>query len=447
VPLPDPKIPGFCFPEKEDTILDWVKNDNKKAIYLHGWGLWVALTTVSDQVFEGQKLRVFETWYNPDNLLEAQFRKLRLADLSRNPRLLHTLSQLSQQSLQAAAAGGSAFDKGSIKYDPVAAKHIQDNNLLSAQNLKALQTAGQKAVPNFDNSAISLKPHWITLSVSALVDGRYFMLPVWPGPPDPPVAFGPIGPPNFTNATSPWKQWIWIDTKESGAGTGTGDVDKVGKPDGSSRTPATTYGVGRFINFRNSATEARFTNALRAAQGDRTAFTIEGDYVILVAMHVTSREITRWTWQTFWWSPNADLPVAPSCQAIVDARPAELKDAPRNYLQSSGYSMVFPDQPNTGGSNVGESVYAYNPWLEAGFGPDKLPASKPGTFNNKPVANNFGVQTNCMSCHAQARYPIRPKPPASEELYTGDQYIDLNGQQFNNGLKLDFLWSLAVRAQ
>jgi hypothetical protein len=37
-PLPDPKIPGFVFPEKEETILDWVAKNNQAAINLHGWG-------------------------------------------------------------------------------------------------------------------------------------------------------------------------------------------------------------------------------------------------------------------------------------------------------------------------------------------------------------------------------------------------------------------------
>ncbi len=111
--------------------------------------------------------------------------------------------------------------------------------------------------------------------------------------------------------------------------------------------------------------------------------------------------------------------------------------------------MVFPPQPNTGGSNIGESVYAYNPWLEAGFGPDDIPASKPGILDTKPVKNNVGVQTNCMACHAQASYPVKQRTPSLGEsvLYTGDQYIDLNGPQFKGLLKTDFLWSISDNAR
>jgi len=69
VPLPDPKIPGYKFPEKEDVIVSWTKDNNHKAITDHGWGIWTSLMADSGEVFEGQKLRVFETWYDPSDLM------------------------------------------------------------------------------------------------------------------------------------------------------------------------------------------------------------------------------------------------------------------------------------------------------------------------------------------------------------------------------------------
>jgi hypothetical protein len=110
------------------------------------------------------------------------------------------------------------------------------------------------------------------------------------------------------------------------------------------------------------------------------------------------------------------------------------------------YSMESPPQPNTGGKNVGNSVYAYNPWLEAGFGPGDLPASQPGTYNGKAVANYVGMQTNCMSCHAQASYSSTT-PDLTGVLYTGDQYIDMKGAQFKGNLRTDFLWSIPGNAR
>ena len=82
VPMPDPQIPGFHFPEKEATILNWINppipGDATASLNLnlHGWGIWTALTSETDQVVEGQKIRVFETWYTPEELTAGGVRNL-----------------------------------------------------------------------------------------------------------------------------------------------------------------------------------------------------------------------------------------------------------------------------------------------------------------------------------------------------------------------------------
>ena len=39
-------------------------------MYTHGWGLWTALTLQTSQVDNGDRLRVFETWYTPQEIAE-----------------------------------------------------------------------------------------------------------------------------------------------------------------------------------------------------------------------------------------------------------------------------------------------------------------------------------------------------------------------------------------
>ena len=109
------------------------------------------------------------------------------------------------------------------------------------------------------------------------------------------------------------------------------------------------------------------------------------------------------------------------------------------------YATESPSQPYIGGSNVGESLYAYNPWLEAGFGPDTLVDSKPGYSQGKVVANAFGVQTNCMSCHGSANFNPGNLPWAPN--YTGDRYISLDDPRFRGTLSVDFLWSIPQHAK
>ncbi len=358
VPLPDPKIPGFTFPEAEKTILGWVSNDDQDAISSHAWGIWTALTSPSGQTYEGQDLLVFETWDTPGDLLD-QTSGVAEAVRRRNPRPLNRLRQFHRDPAAALGASGEGTVTGFVKYDPTAAEHIVQNKLLSINQLNTYLANGDTEIPTFPNAAISVKPVFQTISQSSLVDGRYYMLANWPGSPDPAIPFPP----------SAWKQCVWVDTQAQGAGPGTGKVDTVCNPNGASRTPETTYGVDRFIHFTLSTTQAMVLNAVHdALPGLRASRVTQGDIAILVGMHVTSREVTRWTWQTFWWSPDPDNPPVPSSPAFAATRPAQLKGAPRNYAVALAYSMVNPPQPNTGGKNVGNSVYGFNPWLEAGFG-------------------------------------------------------------------------------
>lgn len=469
VPLPDPGVPGFKLPEAEATILGWVtqmtsgtdpQGEAFNKVHLHGWGMWAALTQETDQVFEGQKLRVFETWVTPEDLLalppgpgpvtgpekvrallaaprpaRAPLQRLRQFDHARELRALREGGAKAREAAKA-KAGMAAETPGEtvvgfVKYDPTAAAHIVAQGLLSKAALDTLLKAGASQVAAFPNTALALKPVFNDTSGS-LVDGRYYQLPVWPGPPAAPEAFPP----------SAWNASVWVDIQ--GGGQGKGEVDKVGKADGSTRTDATTYPVSSFIYFRLTAEEAKLANAARAA-GDKRAAAQEGDYQILVGMHVAGREITRWTWQTFWWAPNADSPPPPSTAAIAALRPAQLDEASRHYAMALAYSNLAPADPYVGGANTGESVYAYNPYLEAPFGPADLPDSIPGMSNGQVVQNNVGTQTNCMSCHGAANYA--PDSVHTAPKYSGDRHVGLDDPRFHGTLQVDFLWSIPDKAK
>jgi hypothetical protein len=443
VGLPDPGIPGYKFPEDEDSIVAWTKINNQQAIDLHAWGLWTALTKESDQVFNSQKLLVFETWDNPSDLSPTP-------PTAAGTRIRFPLRLTVPRQFQHGAASQALFTAASqpgavrvdVKFDPIAADFILANGLLSAARLTSyLNTDHKTAVPGFPNTAISLKPTYRTLK--PLVGDRYYLLKVWPGAP--PLIFNQTSKLWESKAfpDSVWGQCVWIDIQGSGnAGAG---VDKTCAADGSSRTSANTYGIDQFIHFQMSQTDADQINAEASGATSVSA----GDYAILVGMHVTSREITRWTWQTFWWVNDPDNPAAPSSRTIASRRPAQLAGASRHYAQCTGYDEEVPSQPNSGGSNTGETIYCYNPYLEARFTPDVLPDSQPGDtqLNGKTVktANNVGVQTNCMSCHGRANY--NPGNVATAPQYSGARYVDLNDPVFNGVLKVDFLWSLADNAK
>lgn len=457
-PEPPPRlaIAEFSFPEAEATLTSLVTTmtrrrateqgaDAERRVYRHGWGLWTMLTYYSQQAYRDQRLRVFETWLSLDELQSSTPASVpnQPSAASTPPRLprnrsLRPLGTLRLQADDPAEVADVApSDDGShiarvigfVKFDPSAAEHVVRQRLLDRAAMDALLDAGAIQVPPFPATALIAKPVFQIVKASELVGGRYHPLHVWSGPPAVPQAWGP----------DRWTDVVWIDVRNGGSGRGA--VDAIAATDGSSRTPSTTYPVADFIHHPLSAADAA---ALNQAKPDTKA--AAGDIALLVAMHVAGRELARWTWQTFWWTPAPDTPPAPSSVAIAAARLAELVDAPRHYAMSLSYAMLAPEQPYTGGSNEAPAVYAYNPWIEARFAPDDLPDSRPGLGPDGTVsANNVGVQTNCVSCHAQATHHAATLKTAPR--FTGARYVDLIDPQYVGTLQTDFLWSLPRHAR
>jgi hypothetical protein len=444
VGLPNPQVPGFRFPEDEATLVTWVRaagaggpdapaaNQN---LLLHGWGLWTALTLPTAETENGEALRVFETWFTPQEI-DEQPGAASTAALSRTSRHRAPLTDFVQfehglgpRDRELLAATGSETVFGYVKFDPTAADHVLQQRLLTTAALDQLLAGGAAQIPVFPNTALTLKSAFQLITAKTLVQGRYYRLNVWSGPPATPQAWAPYQ----------WPGVVWIDVL--GGGGGNGAIDLEASTDGGSRTDATTYPVSSLINHRISALEAAEFNG-----GQPGSDVAAGDYAILVAMHVAGREIARWTWQTFWWSPTPDDPQAPISAAIAGLRPAQLAGAPRHYAMALGYEMTAPGQPNVGGQNAGNAIYAYNPYLEARFGPANLPDSLPGnTPEGQPAANNVGVACNCMSCHIRANY--NPANLATAPRYAGARYTDLADPQFAGTLQVDFLWSLPELAK
>jgi hypothetical protein len=448
--LPDPRIPGFHFPESEATVTAWITDLGRaepaaaavayESLHRHAWGLWTALTAETGEFADGQPLRVFETWATTEDLLAAA-----AADSTTGAGVVSSLRPplrpISQLQLRARATmrypGESELEQtpaterivGFTKYDPTAAQHIVEQQLLKRTALDALLTGGAVQVPPFPTSAIVVKSLFQLAKATALVDGRYYALKVWQGPPTPADAITP----------DQWTASVWLDL--GGDGEGGGAIDSLPSADGSSRTAATTYPISSLIHYRLNAADAAAFNASQPGGGAEP-----GDYALLVAMHVAGREIARWTWQTFWWTPAPDEPPAPSSAAVAALRPDQLQGPARHYAMAVAYSMLSPEQPYTAGGNHAPAVYAYNPWLEARLGPADLPDSQPGLApDGTAAANNHGVESNCMSCHAQATY--NPGQLATAPRFTGARYVDLGDPRFVGTLQTEFLWALARHAQ
>ena len=94
-----------------------------------------------------------------------------------------------------------------------------------------------------------------------------------------------------------------------------------------------------------------------------------GDQLVLLAMHLTTREIPDWIWTTYWWHDR------PDAGPFAADRPAAVAGVWRNYLMDVAYSAATPAEAD-GAPNI-----AFNPYLE--------------TFA-------AGTRSNCMACHQGA---------------------------------------------
>jgi hypothetical protein len=459
VPLPNPKIPGYIFPQDEPTLMAWVNKPtpaNIKNIDLHGWGLWVSLTAPSGQTEFGiPNAPVYLSWLTPEEIIALPptsvaatamaMKRQRVLKLTTPKQFLHdpTFSAKIQQrksALSAAPAGSTTPTQArdtkvavTVGYDPEAQAFAQKNNLFSKAALTALYNPNgpdAQSIPTFPNTAVTTKPTYKVVSKAHMINGSIYVMPAWPGTPDPSKVDPKVG-----YGEEQWPGCVYIDTKNTGPSKADGVDANCSGP-----TPRNTFGLGDFIAY--PVTSGNLTSFQDLT--DSPTPLVVGDYVILVAMHVTSREITEWTWQSYFWTPNPLKPPLPSSIETVKARPAQLKGPAAHYALSIGYQMVAPNQPVDDGKSVGLPVIAYNPYLEADFGSAvfSAPPTNVGIYNpttKKTYTGTLGIQTNCMTCHAIASFAVNGSPGLN---YATDFYLSRNNPVYKNNLQTDFLWSI-----
>lgn len=459
VPLPDPAIPGYHFPEKKQTLMHWINAPtvkNTRSVELHGWGIWASLTAPSGQnEFGLTNVPVYLTWLTPAEIrdlpkaaadAENTAAPLRTFVIERARQHTHQAKNLSAApALSKATVAGTGIKPDtstyvSMGYSPAAQAFATANQLFSLTALQNFYNAGTgdiRSIPTFPVDAVATKPTYKVISKANLIKGSVYAMPAWPGTPPVTPAIEKNGFPE-----SDWPGCVYIDIRKAGATQSSG-IDsqcKTGPKAGN------TYGLGDFIHYPVTAENLSQFQVLT-----RDKALEAGDIVVLMAMHVTSREIDEWTWQTYFWTPNPARPPLPSSLAVAQSRPAKLKGPAAHYAMSIAYQMVAPNQPVIGGKSVGRPAVAYNPYLEAEFNTNTFGTTPEniGIYNpasKKTYKATVGVQSNCMTCHSSAT--IVPSNPNSNSLpYLTNFYVSRNDTAFKGFLQLDFLWSIQGTAK
>lgn len=444
-PVPLPVIvPGFNFPEDSNTIYGWMNNSSfayrydSASVYKHAWGIWAGLTAQTGEVYAGDTLLAYETWLGITDIREQIIMgNTGCENIPRTSRALLTVPHQFGHHLSAFERSNALMEETSstdrlpnfwvtVSYDPNAACFATKNQILKQSVLNTYaKSGGIGNIPAFPNSSITIKP---TYFVGEESDGK-ILIPVWDGQPkDTLQGYG------FRK----WPKCVYVDVNNQQ------QSNKVAIPVGKmSNNPdsiaAATVNLNDFIHFKVDSLMAWHMNRSDSTEGVSGKNKAKaGQVAILICMHVGTKEISNWTWQSYYWAPNPAVPQLPSSNLAASLRPAQLQGAASHYAVTTAYAMVLPNQPITGGTNTGVMpMFAYNPYLEAGFhgtAPEKgADFQLPSVL--LPKIPQFGMQTNCMSCHAMATQSNAPG-------YTTNQYISMDTTMFNNQVLLDFAWSI-----
>ncbi|GGH71129.1 hypothetical protein GCM10011379_30150 [Filimonas zeae] len=408
-------IPGFQFPQDSTTLNKWISESKDDSIYLHGWGIWTGITSFTAENTKGDSipLRVYETWLSPEEMIDS-IKGIPLKRSNRtNLKIPHQLTHFGS-ALQVQQSINDSIHE-SVSYSPAASSFAIQQKIFMATALKAFATQQRTQIPFFPNNAITIKPVFKLLPATS--GQKVFSIATWHGPIDSLASYH----------EKDWGTYVNVDITNT-------------------IKDSNTYPLNDFIHYRLNAEDAYYFNKQFTENSGNKWDAKAGDVVILVAMHVGTREITNWTWQSFWWAPDADNPPAPSSPAIAALRPAALKGAARHYAMTVAYYMVNPKEPYSGTNVTGKPNYAFNPYLEAGFGPGVFndSISYIATAKGEKVYSYAGVRTNCMSCHrmATANPDSLFNSNNSNTPYVGNSYVSVNDSLFKNQLLLDFAWSI-----
>lgn len=424
VPLPDsiPGLAGYHFPEDSTKIYSWINKPviDTVDVFKHAWGIWAGLTTNSGQTFKHDSLLIYQTWMGVSEInyiIQNGLTDKKSLTTKTSRVTLEVPHQLIHAKEFAKKLGGVVDSVAndnwtSVAYSPEAAAHAIKYSLMKNSAVQKYAVANKiGGIPPFPQRAMTIKPVYL---VGHLKDSL-IQIPVWHGPPAHSESY----------ADTAWHSWVYLDVHNKQPATKTPVPVTSAKPTAAQIAAATINLKGNLIYFKLDSAMAAYINQQQGKVQGIQANT--GDLALLVAMHVTTKEVKNWTWQTYYWAPNPANPSSPSSAVAASLRPAQITGPAAHYAMAAGYTEVAPNLPT---NKLVKPVLVYNPYLEAGFGPSTF-----GIANKLNSKFAYGIQTNCMSCHSMAT--------SSGNLpYTTDQYINMKDTLFKNQVQLDFAWSI-----
>jgi hypothetical protein len=431
------------YPSPAATIHGWIQQGDTANIRAHAWDIWQSVTSPSPQ---DPSMPVWETWYSGHEIFDsapnptAKLRRHKLRHGFELPRQKVHIAAPGRRVVPAFAERWFSFNRYTRPTAQIIYKYrlwdyvvLRDTNeAFNRLNTPVAQRELRVSQGEVDSESFVLKP------VFEFIDGHNpSCVAFWNGD-SPAVTSNPNNPIART-----WQQFVILDPTNSLKGDTTAGPGIQGCP------PNKRWPVVPLSRFYSVVLTQEMVDSLSVfsqtsgdvlgAGNDTGKVKIDstakaGNIALLVAMHVTGKEISEWTWQTFWWSPTPN-------DSLGYDRPATIGSPWNNYQMNTAYQMVTPAHSRTNGT----PRVAYNPYLET-----SLSGILSGNQARKcPSPTWYGVSSNCMSCHRMAAWKDTTRNNSerfTNPPYVPACYVDKGDSAFFAGYtKTDFLWSVAIR--
>ena len=390
IPTQDP-IPNFPSPIDLETINHPDNPMNWSLMQHHAWELFLNLTTKPGNLpREALPVPLWENWYTKCDL-----------DLSPNCDYSivaghNTFIGNSPQITETSTKRGGHFS--TVYYSPSAGNWVQSKRLSQAQELQGILTGqlsnlhhGRADIPGLPPDSIVVKEIWAGFTGQDGLESIPVYDPIDRSYDDP--THSTLGHPANWPKMNLLKKNGAIDTETSCANN---DYEL---------TTAVPINCFYHIEFQNTCQAVMEKNVamIHGTQPQAMATC----YLVLVGVHIATKEITNWTWSTFWWTNKAT--------ARRKTDPADIQKAiPPQY---SHYVM----DTTFGPSNSLGRRSVYNPYLE-------------GSTPN-------GMKSNCFDCHQNAAYDPRG-------VYNGGSFGQHNSGQGINaaGREVDEVTRVVIKS-
>jgi hypothetical protein len=463
---PAPIPAGFDYPQQAGTIEKWVATRDEARARSHGWYLWAALNTpgsgdpvwrswcTSTQAFAGNTPTpspsasaapivaedgtqlVGGMLAGPPTLPMRQRKMLNGADpinfpvAPQYPLPAEVVKRYSKtQCIQGSGASMSLVDGPSfenngdimvagVTYNQAAFDWIRSKGLYQTATLQAMlpKGSGTTQIPAMPPQSIVLKP-----MMWPVPKGGFGALPVW----DDQKSDG--GQYAGYEIQKMWPRAVAVTTTPQAlvipaSVTFLHGVTMNGAPLGpNTYQKPQVVGTDQFYHYRPDISTM---DACDRAILDASAYWAygrmfqPGDELVLVAMHIITKEQGAWTFQSVWWHDRPDQ--GPYAANRPNIPPSQAPGPWRHYLMTSTYGI--PAVP--GGKTW---PVAYNPYIE--------------------LAADHPIQTNCMNCHHRAAAPNAkssylakgPSNPGALDIFEQTNPI------FNGLLQVDSMWAISDR--